>query len=116
MQLLPKPLFLFAPGAGAPSTHRWMVHWTELIETIGNVCPFDYPYAAEWRKRPDPLPQLIEAHRMALENARQLHEGPVILIFFCSIGEVIRQHPSVGRRLERIRTGAMARNARPHRR
>lgn len=80
MQLLPKPLFLFAPGAGAPSSHRWMVHWTELIKTVGNVCPFDYSYAAEGRKRPDPLPQLIESHRMALEKARQLHEGPVILI------------------------------------
>ena len=80
MQLLPKPLFLFAPGAGAPSSHRWRVHWTELIKTIGNVCPFDYSYAAEGRKRPDPLPQLIESHRMALEKARQLHEGPVILI------------------------------------
>jgi uncharacterized protein len=74
------PLFLFAPGAGAPSSHHWMLHWAERFKTIGNVCAFDYLYSKEGRKRPDPLPGLIEAHRSALREARQWHTGPVILI------------------------------------
>jgi len=41
---------------------------------------FDYPYLAEGRKRPDPLPQLINAHREALLRAREDSDGPVVLI------------------------------------
>jgi predicted alpha/beta-hydrolase family hydrolase len=37
-------------------------------------------YLAEGRKRPDPLPNLIEAHLAALELARHAHAGPVVLI------------------------------------
>jgi predicted alpha/beta-hydrolase family hydrolase len=75
-----RPLFLFAHGAGAPSSHPWMKRWAALLGSIGDVVTFDYPYLAEGRKRPDPLPKLIEAHRTALEKARQAHEGPVVLI------------------------------------
>ena len=57
-----------------------MLRWAELLTTIGNVVAFDYPYLAEGRKRPDPLPKLIEAHRAALEKARRSHAGPVVLI------------------------------------
>lgn len=75
-----KPLFLFAHGAGAPSSHPWMLRWAERLKTIGNGVAFDYPYLVEGRKRPDPLPKLIEAHRAALEKARRSHPGPVVLI------------------------------------
>ena len=74
------PLFLFAPGAGAPSSHPWMQHWSELLRTIGAVRTFDYPYMIEGRKRPDPLPRLIAAHRDALAEVRGSHRGRVILI------------------------------------
>jgi predicted alpha/beta-hydrolase family hydrolase len=57
-----------------------MLHWTELLETIGHVSAFDYPYRMEGRKRPDPLPTLITGHRAALDKARQSHSGPIILI------------------------------------
>jgi predicted alpha/beta-hydrolase family hydrolase len=57
-----------------------MLRWADLLRTIGNVAAFDYPYLAEGRKRPDPLPKLIEAHRAALERARQSDAGPVVLI------------------------------------
>lgn len=40
----------------------------------------DYPYMRNGQKRPDPLPQLIAAHRAALHAARQSHHGPAILI------------------------------------
>lgn len=76
----PKALFLFAHGAGAPSSHPWMLRWAELLTTIGNVVAFDYPYLAEGRGRPDPLPKLIASHSAALERARKAHSGPIVLI------------------------------------
>ena len=66
-----KSLFLFAPGAGAPSSHPWMRRWSERLSTIGDVVAFDYDYMREGRKRPDPRPLLISAHRQALANARR---------------------------------------------
>jgi uncharacterized protein len=56
-----------------------MLKWAELLRTIGTVCAFDYPYRVQGRKRPDPLPTLIAAHRAALDEARQMHPGPIIL-------------------------------------
>jgi uncharacterized protein len=73
-----RPLFLFAPGAGAPSSHPWMQRWKERLSTIGDVEAFDYDYMREGRRRPDPLPQLIAAHRQAVVEARR--GKPVILI------------------------------------
>jgi uncharacterized protein len=67
---IPRSLFLFAPGAGAPSSHPWIQQWTTRLATIGSVVVFDYPYMRENRKRPDPLPQLIAAHRAALARAK----------------------------------------------
>ena len=56
-------LILFAPGAGAPSSHPWMQNWKRRLSEIGEVETFDYDYMRAGRKRPDPLPQLIAAHR-----------------------------------------------------
>ena len=75
-----KPLFLFAPGAGAPSSHPWMQRWKRRLSEIGDVATFDYDYMREGRKRPDRLPQLIAAHRTALEMVRSQTSGPVFLI------------------------------------
>src|SRR6266496_1122960 len=66
-----KPLFLFAPGAGAPSSHPWIQSWKERLSEIGDVETFDYDYMREGRKRPDPLPKLIAVHREALVKARE---------------------------------------------
>ncbi len=74
-----RPAFLLAPGAGAPSSHPRMRTFAQLLGTIGPVEPFDYPYALEGRKRPDPLPNLIEAHRAALAALRAKHDGPIVL-------------------------------------
>src|SRR5437763_15825713 len=74
------PFFLFAPGAGAPSTHPWMQEGKPSLEGIGKVILFDYDYTREGRRRPDPPPQLIAAHRSALAEARAKSSGPVLLI------------------------------------
>ena len=77
-----RPFFLFAPGAGAPSTSRWMVAWRKRLETLGDVVAFDYPYMRAGRKSPDRPPALIAAHREALASAvAKLGPGrPVFLI------------------------------------
>jgi uncharacterized protein len=64
-------LILFAPGAGAPSSHPWIQNWKQRLSEIGEVETFDYDYMRAGRKRPDPLPQLIAAHRKALQAAHQ---------------------------------------------
>lgn len=71
------PAFLLAPGAGAPSSHPRMRTFARLLESIGLVETFDYPYALEGRRRPDPLPKLVAAHRAALAALRAKHAGPV---------------------------------------
>ena len=60
--------FLLAPGAGAPSSHPRMQDFSRLLAPLGRVHAFDYPYMIAGRKRPDPLPRLIAAHRAALDE------------------------------------------------
>jgi predicted alpha/beta-hydrolase family hydrolase len=75
-----KPFFLFASGAGAPSTHPWMQKWKQYLETIGEVALLDYDYMREGRRRPDPLAQLIAAHRQALAQLREKVSDQIFLI------------------------------------
>src|SRR6266446_10963375 len=77
---LMKLVFLFAPGAGAASTHPWMQRWKQRLIQIGDVETFDYDYMREARKRPDRLPQLIAAHRAAFAEVRAETSGSIILI------------------------------------
>ena len=75
-----RPLVLFAPGAGAPSTSAWMARWAGRLAAVGEVVRFDYPYAKAGRKSPDRQPVLVGAHRVALAEARALHPGPAVLV------------------------------------
>ena len=93
-----QPLLLFAPGAGAPSTHSWMRRWADLLSQIGVVRTLDYAYMREGRKRPDRLPELIAAHHDALSQARESHPGPVVLIGK-SMGSRIGCHVSLEERV-----------------
>jgi uncharacterized protein len=56
--------------------------WKKYLEEVGDVETFDYPYMRENRKRPNPLPQLIAAHRQALAEAltKTSTTAPIILI------------------------------------
>jgi predicted alpha/beta-hydrolase family hydrolase len=74
-----RPFFLFAPGAGAPSSHPWIQRWKERLDSLADVETFDYAYMAE-RRRPDSLPVLIATHREALHRAQKDPAQPVILI------------------------------------
>jgi uncharacterized protein len=95
-----KPFFLFAPGAGAPSSHPWMQRWKERLEQIGEVATFDYPYMREKRKRPDRLPQLIAAHRQALAQARKENRHASTILIGKSMGGRIGCHVSLEEKVD----------------
>jgi predicted alpha/beta-hydrolase family hydrolase len=94
-----EPFFFFAPGAGAPSSHPWMQHWKPRLSTIGDVELFDYPYMRRGGRRPDPLPQLIAAHREALIEARK---GRAAILIGKSMGGRVGCHVSLEEKVEGI--------------
>ncbi|PYJ33058.1 MAG: alpha/beta hydrolase [Verrucomicrobia bacterium] len=95
-----RPLLLFAPGAGAPSSHPWMQSWKKILSEIGEVETFGYDYMREGRKRPDPLPQLIAAHREALNRARERYRPERTILVGKSMGGRIGCHVSLEEELD----------------
>ena len=95
-----RPLLLFAPGAGAPSSHPWMQSWKKILSEIGEVGTFDYAYMREGRKRPDPLLQLIAAHREALNRARERYRPERTILVGKSMGGRIGCHVSLEEELD----------------
>ena len=93
-------LILFAPGAGAPSSHPWMQNWKQRLSEIGDVETFDYDYMRERRKRPDRLPQLITAHRKALQVAREKHQPDSTILIGKSMGGRIGCHLSLEEKVD----------------
>ncbi|PYI78403.1 MAG: alpha/beta hydrolase [Verrucomicrobia bacterium] len=57
-----------------------MQNWKKYLENIGDVALFDFDYMREGRRRPDPLPRLLTAHRRALAQLRESASGKVFLI------------------------------------
>jgi len=96
------PLILFAPGAGAPSSHRWMQNWKRRLSEIGDVETLDYAYMCEGRKRPDPLPKLIAAHREALSDARKRHPGKSAILIGKSMGGRVGCHLSLEEKVDAV--------------
>src|SRR6266498_3457402 len=95
-----RPLFFFAPGAGAPSSHPWMQNWKDRLCEIGDAETFDYDYKREGRKRPDPLPRLIAAHREALTKARERHASTSTILIGKSMGGRIGCHASLQEKVD----------------
>ena len=93
-------LILFAPGAGAPSSHLWMQNWKRCLSAIGIVETFDYDYMRTGRKRPDPLPQLIAAHLAALQAARGKHQPDSTFLIGKSMGGRIGCHVSLEEKVD----------------
>ena len=56
-----------------------MQDFSRLLAPLGAVRAFDYPYMLAGRKRPDPLPQLIAAHRAALLRLAGETGEPIVL-------------------------------------
>jgi uncharacterized protein len=95
-----KPLILFAPGAGAPSSHPWMQNWKRRLSEIGDVETLDYAYMRNSRKRPDPLPKLIEAHREALNDARKQNPARSTILIGKSMGSRVGCHLSLEEKVD----------------
>src|SRR5215467_12511541 len=93
-------LILFAPGAGAPSSHPWMQNWKRLLTQIGVVETFDYDYMRAGRKRPDPLPQLIAAHGKALLAACEKHQPDSTILIGKSMGGRVGCHLSLEQKVD----------------
>jgi hypothetical protein len=94
------PLILFAPGAGAPSSHPWIQNWKRRLSEIGDVETFDYTYMRDGRKRPDPLPKLIAAHREALNDARKQHPAESTILIGKSMGGRVGCHLSLEEKVD----------------
>jgi predicted alpha/beta-hydrolase family hydrolase len=77
-----RPILLLAHGAGAGQRSPWMTAWASRLSALGDVVPFEYAYMAAGKKRPDPLPVLVERHREALALARSRFgsDRPVVLL------------------------------------
>jgi predicted alpha/beta-hydrolase family hydrolase len=72
-----------------------MQNWKRRLSALGVVETFDYPYMTEGRKRPDPLPKLIAAHRDALASAREKHGNAKIFLLGKSMGGRVGCHVSL---------------------
>jgi uncharacterized protein len=77
-----------------------MQNWKQRLLEIGTVETFDYDYMRAGRKRPDPLPQLIAAHRAALEATRQKHQPDSIFLVGKSMGGRIGCHVSLEEKVD----------------
>ena len=77
-----------------------MQNWRRRLSEIGKVETFDYDYMRAGRKRPDPLPQLIAAHRAALQAAREKYQPDSILLAGKSMGGRIGCHVSLEEKVD----------------
>jgi hypothetical protein len=72
-----------------------MQNWKDRLSGIGHVEIFDYDYMREGRKRPDPLAQLIAAHRKALDRARGRYRAQLTILVGKSMGGRVGCHLSL---------------------
>ena len=86
-----------------------MQNWKRRLSEIGEVETFDYDYMRAGRKRPDPLPQLIAAHRAALgtfvnRESRYVNRDepskPRVLLIGKSMGGRIGCHVSLEEKVD----------------
>ncbi|HEX7604880.1 MAG TPA: alpha/beta fold hydrolase [Polyangiaceae bacterium] len=62
---------ILAHGAGAGSSHPWMVRYAEGLVARGiHVVTFDFPYVMAGKKAPDPAPRLEAAYRAVVADVR----------------------------------------------
>ena len=77
-----------------------MQRWKERLQTIGDVEVFDYAYMREGRKRPDPLPRLVAAHRQVLVETREKHPNAVTILIGKSMGGRVGCHAALEEKVD----------------
>ncbi len=95
-------LFVFAHGAGAPSSHPWMKAWAALLGSLGEVETFDYPYMQGKKRAPDPQPALIRAHLAAIDQATARHPDHELILIGKSMGSRIGCHAALERPVSKL--------------
>lgn len=91
----PGPVFVLATGAGQAQSSPAMSAWAARLRALGPVVPFDWPYLAAGRKRPDRPEVLLAAHRAALAAARAAHPGRPVVLAGRSMGGRLGCHLSL---------------------
>jgi len=99
---VPPLLFVFAHGAGAPSSHPWMQDWAARLGTLGAVETFDYPYMQGKRRAPDSQPLLIRAHLAAIDAATARHPDHDLVLIGKSMGSRIGCHVALERPVSKL--------------
>ena len=79
-----------------------MQNWKVRLFEIGDVETLDYDYVRDGRKRPDPLPKLIAAHRKVLSRARARHPAGSTILIGKSMGGRIGCHVSLEKKVEAL--------------
>ena len=77
-----------------------MQNWKRRLSDIGDVESLDYAYMRDGRKRPDPLPKLIAAHREALSDARKRHPAESTILIGKSMGGRVGCHLSLEEKVD----------------
>jgi predicted alpha/beta-hydrolase family hydrolase len=77
-----------------------MQNWKRRLCEISDVETLDYAYMREGRKRPDPLPKLIAAHREALSDARKRHPAESTILIGKSMGGRVGCHLSLEEKVD----------------
>jgi len=77
-----------------------MQNWKRRLSEIGDVETLDYTYMRAGRKRPDPLPKLIAAHREALSDARKRHPAESTILIGKSMGGRVGCHLSLEEKVD----------------
>jgi predicted alpha/beta-hydrolase family hydrolase len=77
-----------------------MRNWENRLSGIGAVESFDYDYMREGRKRPDPLSQLIAAHRKALNRTRERYRAESTILVGKSMGGRVGCHVSLEEKVD----------------
>ena len=102
MALVKPWLFVFAHGAGAPSSHPWMQAWAERLAALGAVETFDYPYMQGKKRAPDPQPVLVRAHLAAIEAACERHPDHELVLIGKSMGSRMGCHVALERPVSKL--------------
>jgi predicted alpha/beta-hydrolase family hydrolase len=77
-----------------------MQDWKHRLSEIGDVEVFDYDYMRKGRKRPDPLSQLITAHREAMHKAREGRASGSTILIGKSMGGRVGCHLSLEEKVD----------------
>jgi len=77
-----------------------MQNWKRRLSEIGDVETLDYAYMRDSRKRPDPLPKLIAAHREALNDGRKQNPAGSTILIGKSMGGRVGCHLSLEEKVD----------------